>query len=317
MTSRRLAHRTASAPWREIQQDMMQYGSVIGAFSVCKDFHTMSTAPVDEPTTMSFTGSTIADIAAVVSTYSASADCTDSATPTCRPGCLRRDCRVAVENFTPNDAYDSLCGDFETRSTAVAVDDHASLERQRGRGGVEDVARNVPIPTHTTCTHTSCDVGVHSSTVVVTSTHCGSRCLEQQTSVHRDFDRREDRLVSRLLVNKTTEQQKRRIGSDSHFCPRPWWRANLGRSPPVCHGLWVWALRPRLDANSYLKTSLHVTGQLKQTLSACFSAPPGDKRIPKRSAPSFSDDEQVDAVTTSRKCFSGARCGAPLPAAYA
>ena len=31
--------------------------------------------------------------------------------------------------------------------TALAVDDHASLEKRRGRGGgVEDVARNVPIP---------------------------------------------------------------------------------------------------------------------------------------------------------------------------
>ena len=54
----------------------------------------MSTAPVDEPTALSFTipltGNTIVATAAVVTTYSVSADCSDSATPTCR-GRLRYD----------------------------------------------------------------------------------------------------------------------------------------------------------------------------------------------------------------------------------
>ena len=71
----------------------------------------MSTAPVDEPTAMSFTipltGNTIVATAAVVTTYSASADCADSATPTCSGDiCVMMSCGGG--SFTPDGAYDSL-----------------------------------------------------------------------------------------------------------------------------------------------------------------------------------------------------------------
>ena len=60
----------------------------------------VSTAPDVEPVAMSFTvtlaGSTIAATAAVVSTCSESADCTDSATPMCSAGAFVA-CRVMVE----------------------------------------------------------------------------------------------------------------------------------------------------------------------------------------------------------------------------
>ena len=70
-----------------------------------------STAPVAEPTAMSFTipltGSTIVATAAVVTTCFASADCTDSATPMCSGGvCVAMSCGGG--SFTPDGAYDSL-----------------------------------------------------------------------------------------------------------------------------------------------------------------------------------------------------------------
>ena len=71
----------------------------------------VSTAPVAEPTAMSFTvsltGSTIVATAAVVTTCSASADCTDSATPICSVCvCVAMSCGGG--SFTPDGAYDSL-----------------------------------------------------------------------------------------------------------------------------------------------------------------------------------------------------------------
>ena len=70
----------------------------------------MSMVPVDEPTAMSFTipwtGNTIVTTAAVVTTCSASADCTDSATPTCSGSvCVTMSCGGC---FTHDGAYDSL-----------------------------------------------------------------------------------------------------------------------------------------------------------------------------------------------------------------
>ena len=66
----------------------------------------VSTAPVAEPTAMSFTvpltGSTIVATAAVVTACSATADCTDSATPMCSGG------SCGGGSFTPDGAYDSL-----------------------------------------------------------------------------------------------------------------------------------------------------------------------------------------------------------------
>ena len=72
---------------------------------------TASTAPVDEPTAMSstipLTGSIIVATAAVEATYSASADCTDSAIPTCSGDvCVTMSCGGG--SFTPDGAYDSL-----------------------------------------------------------------------------------------------------------------------------------------------------------------------------------------------------------------
>merc|ERR1712136_380408 len=71
----------------------------------------VSTAPVAEPTVMSFTvpstGSTIDATAAVVTTCSASAHCTDPATPMCSGGvCVAMSCDGG--SFTPDGAYDSL-----------------------------------------------------------------------------------------------------------------------------------------------------------------------------------------------------------------
>ena len=68
-------------------------------------------APAVEPAVMSFTvsltGSSIDAIAAVVSTCSASADCTDSATPMCSAGvCVAMLCDGG--SFTPDGAYVSL-----------------------------------------------------------------------------------------------------------------------------------------------------------------------------------------------------------------
>ena len=71
----------------------------------------MSTDPVAEPAVMSFTvpltGSTVVAAAAVETTYSESADCTDSSTSMCSGGV-----RVATQcgggSFTPEGAYDSL-----------------------------------------------------------------------------------------------------------------------------------------------------------------------------------------------------------------
>merc|ERR1712136_313693 len=71
----------------------------------------VSTAPVAEPTVMSFTvplkGSTIVATAAVVTTCSSSADCTDSAAPMCSGGvCVAMSCGGG--SFSPDGAYDSL-----------------------------------------------------------------------------------------------------------------------------------------------------------------------------------------------------------------
>ena len=71
----------------------------------------VSTAPVDEPTAMSFTipltGNTIVATAAVVTTCSASADYTDSATPTYSEGvCVTMSCGGG--SFTLDGVYDSL-----------------------------------------------------------------------------------------------------------------------------------------------------------------------------------------------------------------
>merc|ERR1719374_508450 len=71
----------------------------------------VSTLPVYEPTAVSFTvpltGSTIVATAAVVTTCSVSADCTDSATPMCSGGvCVAMPCDGG--SFTPDGAYDSL-----------------------------------------------------------------------------------------------------------------------------------------------------------------------------------------------------------------
>ena len=73
-------------------------------------YYSVGTAPVDEPTAISFTipltGSTTVSTAAVVTTCSASVDCTDSATPTCSRGVC-----VAMSygggSYTPDGAYGS------------------------------------------------------------------------------------------------------------------------------------------------------------------------------------------------------------------
>ena len=71
----------------------------------------MSTAPVDEPTAMSFTvpltGNTIAATATVETTYSSSANCADSLTPTCS-GSVYIAMSCGGGNFTPDGAYDSM-----------------------------------------------------------------------------------------------------------------------------------------------------------------------------------------------------------------
>ena len=71
----------------------------------------VSTGPVDEHTAMSstipLTGSNIVATAAAVTTCSASADCTDSATPTCS-GDVCVTISYGGGNFTPVGAYDSL-----------------------------------------------------------------------------------------------------------------------------------------------------------------------------------------------------------------
>ena len=73
----------------------------------------VSTAPAVEPAAMSFTvtltGSTIDATAAVVSTCSASADCTDSATPMCSAGaCVALSCDGGF--FTPDGAVHGVTG---------------------------------------------------------------------------------------------------------------------------------------------------------------------------------------------------------------
>ena len=73
----------------------------------------VSTAPSVEPAAMSFTvtlaGSTIDATAAVVSTCSASADCTDSATPMCSAGaCVAMSCDGG--SFTPDGAFHGVTG---------------------------------------------------------------------------------------------------------------------------------------------------------------------------------------------------------------
>ena len=57
--------------------------------------------------TIPLTGNTIVATAAAVTTYSTSADCTDSATPTCsRDVCVTTSCGGG--SFTPDGTYDSL-----------------------------------------------------------------------------------------------------------------------------------------------------------------------------------------------------------------
>ena len=73
----------------------------------------VSTAPAVEPVAMSFTvtltGSTIDATAAVVSTCSASADCTDSASPMCSEGaCVAVSCDGG--SFTPVGAVHGVTG---------------------------------------------------------------------------------------------------------------------------------------------------------------------------------------------------------------
>ena len=69
------------------------------------------TAPVAEPTLMSFTvplnGSTIVATATIVTSYSSSADCPDSAAPmSCGSVCVAMSCGGGF--FTPDGAYDSV-----------------------------------------------------------------------------------------------------------------------------------------------------------------------------------------------------------------
>ena len=71
----------------------------------------VSTAPAADPAVMSFTalltGSTVVAAAAVETTCSASADCTDSTTPMCSGGvCVVMSCDGG--SFTSDCAYDSL-----------------------------------------------------------------------------------------------------------------------------------------------------------------------------------------------------------------
>ena len=71
----------------------------------------MSTGPVAEPTTTSFgvplTGNTIVATAAVVTTCSSPANCTDSLTLTCSGSvCIAMPCGGG--SFNPDGAYDSL-----------------------------------------------------------------------------------------------------------------------------------------------------------------------------------------------------------------
>ena len=69
------------------------------------------TAPVAEPTVMSFTvplnGYTIVATATVVTSYSSSADCPDSAA-LCAAGVFASRCRVVVGFFSPGGAFDSV-----------------------------------------------------------------------------------------------------------------------------------------------------------------------------------------------------------------
>ena len=71
----------------------------------------VSTAPVDEPATMSstipLTGNTIVATTAVVTTCFASADCTDSAIPTCS-GDICVTMSRGGGSFIPDGEYDSL-----------------------------------------------------------------------------------------------------------------------------------------------------------------------------------------------------------------
>ena len=102
----------------------------------------MSTAPVDEPTAMSstipLTGSTIVATAAVVTTYSASADCTDSATPTCSGDvCVTMSCGCG--SFTPDGAYDSLWNNVKPMMCATDLVSRANKLVQL-RGGIDTVA---------------------------------------------------------------------------------------------------------------------------------------------------------------------------------
>jgi len=71
----------------------------------------VSTAPVAEPTVMSFTvpvqGNVIVATATTVTTCSSSADCSDSAAPMCRDNvCVAMSCGGG--SFTPDGAYDSV-----------------------------------------------------------------------------------------------------------------------------------------------------------------------------------------------------------------
>ena len=70
----------------------------------------------------------------------------------------------------------------------------------------------------------------------------------------------------------------------------------LGRSPSACHRLWVWALPPWLDANSYLKTSLHVIGQQKQTPNACCP--------PRRATKESWKGQHLTSATTNKSTLS-------------
>ena len=106
----------------------------------------VSSAPVDEPTAMSstipLTGSTIVATAAAVTTYSTSADCTDSATPTCSGDvCVTMSCGGG--NITPDGAYDSLWDNVRPMMCATDLVSRANKLVQL-RGGVDTVAQYTP-----------------------------------------------------------------------------------------------------------------------------------------------------------------------------
>ena len=84
--------------------------------------------------------------------------------------------------------------------------------------------------------------------------------------------------------DKTTEQQKPRNGSDSHFCPRPWWRARLGRSPSACHCLWVWAPPTKARRQQLPQDLTSRNWSTEANTGRLFSVPPGDIRMLERSA---------------------------------